>query len=289
MACASLLRIFHPISASLTLTKPLRPSCHPVRVAKASRSRSSVRQSLYMTSESSPRRCVVAENSKTDHENGTATVGAILASTAAAIVLGGAICDSALALSSRLPVDFIDDAKVEVVDQRRELSSTTDLPVAPPVLFRSDAASSSAASMDSDLEITTSLSLATDAQQPMTLLQLADASAIADDGDVAGPQQLDPATARLASSILGPFISILNFLFIIRIVMSWYPQLPVSKLPYSIAFLPTEPLLAPTRSVIPPIGGVDVAPVIWVAIMSFVNETLLGPQGLLVLLSQQQG
>eukprot|EP00897_Mesotaenium_endlicherianum_P009644 jgi/Mesen1/8708/ME000052S08140 len=92
---------------------------------------------------------------------------------------------------------------------------------------------------------------------------------------------LDPASAKLISAILGPFFAGLNFLFIIRI-------LPVNKLPYVIAYRPTEPVLGPTRRLIPPVGGVDVAPVIWVAIMSFINEILLGSQGLLVLLSQQQ-
>ncbi|KAH7420779.1 hypothetical protein KP509_13G022000 [Ceratopteris richardii] len=100
---------------------------------------------------------------------------------------------------------------------------------------------------------------------------------------------LDPAVASVLMSILGPVFSSLNFLFIIRIVMSWYPQLPVDKFPYVIAFAPTEPVLEPTRKLIPPVGGVDVSPVIWVAIMSFLNEILLGQQGLLVLLSQQQG
>lgn len=99
---------------------------------------------------------------------------------------------------------------------------------------------------------------------------------------------LDPSLARLLISILGPVFTSLNLLFIIRIVMSWYPQLPVDKLPYIIAFAPTEPVLEPTRKLIPPVGGVDVSPVIWVALMSFLNEVLLGQQGLLVLLSQQQ-
>lgn len=98
---------------------------------------------------------------------------------------------------------------------------------------------------------------------------------------------LDPSVASLLIQILGPVFASLNFLFIIRIVMSWYPQLPVDKFPYVIAFAPTEPVLEPTRRLIPPVGGVDVSPVIWVALMSFVNEILLGQQGLLVLLSQQ--
>ncbi|KAL2650359.1 hypothetical protein R1flu_018487 [Riccia fluitans] len=99
---------------------------------------------------------------------------------------------------------------------------------------------------------------------------------------------LDPATAQLAITFLGPIFAFFNLLFIFRIVMSWYPQIPVNKFPFVLAYAPTEPVLGPTRRLIPPVGGVDVAPVIWVALMSFINEILLGKQGLFVLLSQQQ-
>lgn len=98
---------------------------------------------------------------------------------------------------------------------------------------------------------------------------------------------LDPATAKVAIAILGPFLSSFAFLFILRIIMSWYPKLPVEKFPYIIAYAPTEPLLIPTRRLIPPLGGVDVTPVVWFGLISFLNEILVGPQGLLVLFSQQ--
>jgi YggT family protein len=44
---------------------------------------------------------------------------------------------------------------------------------------------------------------------------------------------------------------------------------------------PTEPLLAPTRRLIQPIGGVDVTPVIWVGLISLLRELLVGQQGLI--------
>ncbi|KAL5721427.1 hypothetical protein ACHQM5_005077 [Ranunculus cassubicifolius] len=97
---------------------------------------------------------------------------------------------------------------------------------------------------------------------------------------------LDPETAKLAIGILSPVFSAFSFLFIVRIVMSWYPKLPVGKFPYVLAYAPTEPILVPTRKVIPPLGGVDVTPVVWFALISFMSEILVGPQGLLRLLSQ---
>ncbi|MEL6554218.1 MAG: YggT family protein, partial [Cyanobacteria bacterium J06621_11] len=37
----------------------------------------------------------------------------------------------------------------------------------------------------------------------------------------------------------------------------------------------------PVRKVVPPIGGVDISPVIWVAIVSFLREIVVGQQGLM--------
>jgi uncharacterized protein YggT (Ycf19 family) len=39
--------------------------------------------------------------------------------------------------------------------------------------------------------------------------------------------------------------------------------------------------------VIEPVNGVDISPIVWFAVISFFNEILLGPQGLLILLSQK--
>ncbi len=40
---------------------------------------------------------------------------------------------------------------------------------------------------------------------------------------------------------------------------------------------------------IPLVGGVDVTPIVWVGLLSFLNEILLGPQGILMLIQRQSG
>jgi YggT family protein len=99
---------------------------------------------------------------------------------------------------------------------------------------------------------------------------------------------LDPEGAKTASAVLGPLFALSTILFIVRIVMTWYPSVPYTKLPWVLAYAPTEPLLKPTRALVPPVGGVDVSPIIWVGMISFMNEILLGKQGLLVLLANKQ-
>jgi YggT family protein len=82
---------------------------------------------------------------------------------------------------------------------------------------------------------------------------------------------------------LSILLGMMMFLFIVRIVLSWYPQAEVTKFPFNVAVIPTEPFLAVTRKIVTPIGGVDITPIIWVGIFSLLRELLLGQQGLLTM------
>lgn len=87
--------------------------------------------------------------------------------------------------------------------------------------------------------------------------------------------------------LAGPCINLFNFVMIVRTILTWYPKTDLAKRPWIFIAVPTEPLLRATRKVIQPVGGVDISPIVWFAIMSFVHEILVGPQGILVLLSQK--
>lgn len=89
------------------------------------------------------------------------------------------------------------------------------------------------------------------------------------------------SNAALATWIVGPVLSLYTLLFILRIVLTWYPQIELNKFPYTLVSWPTEPLLIPVRKLVPPIGGVDISPVIWAGIVSLMRELLVGQQGLL--------
>lgn len=102
--------------------------------------------------------------------------------------------------------------------------------------------------------------------------------------DMAG---LNSATAGLISSILRPTLSLSSLLMIVRIVLTWYPEIDATKMPWSVAYTPTEPLLDATRKVVKPFNGLDVSPIVWVAILSFLSEILTGPQGILSLIERK--
>ncbi|MBO3462306.1 YggT family protein [Aetokthonos hydrillicola Thurmond2011] len=91
---------------------------------------------------------------------------------------------------------------------------------------------------------------------------------------------------ELTGWILGLLLGLMIFLFIFRIVLTWYPQIDLNRLPFNLVAWPTEPFLVPLRKLVPPIGGVDITPIIWVGILSLAREIILGQQGLLTLLSR---
>jgi len=86
--------------------------------------------------------------------------------------------------------------------------------------------------------------------------------------------------------ILSPLLGLMTFLFIFRIILTWYPQADLNRLPLNLIAWPTEPFLVPLRKLVQPIGGVDITPILWVGILSLIREILLGQQGLLTMMTR---
>ena len=82
---------------------------------------------------------------------------------------------------------------------------------------------------------------------------------------------------------IGILLSFLTLVFLIRLILTWYPKIDLTKGFWLLIALPTSSILNITRKFIPPIGGVDVGPVIWIGIISFLREILVGQQGLIKL------
>lgn len=80
---------------------------------------------------------------------------------------------------------------------------------------------------------------------------------------------------------LGLLLSVLTLIFLIRLILTWYPKININKGFWLIVSVPSSPILNLTKKVVPPIGGVDVTPVIWVGLISLLREILVGQQGLI--------
>ena len=79
----------------------------------------------------------------------------------------------------------------------------------------------------------------------------------------------------------GIFLSFLTLTFLVRLIMTLYPKIELNKGFWLLISIPTNSILNLTRKIVPPIGGVDVGPVIWIGIISLLREILVGQQGLL--------
>ena len=86
---------------------------------------------------------------------------------------------------------------------------------------------------------------------------------------------------------VGIFLSFLTLVFLIRLILTWYPKVDLNKGFLLLIAIPTSYILNITKKFIPPIGGVDVTPVIWIGIISFLREILVGQQGLIKLAMQK--
>lgn len=82
---------------------------------------------------------------------------------------------------------------------------------------------------------------------------------------------------------IGLLLGLMSILFIFRIVLTWYPQAKLSEFPFNVVVLPTEPFLKPLRKIVPPIGGVDITPIIMVGVCTLLREILVGQQGLITM------
>ena len=87
--------------------------------------------------------------------------------------------------------------------------------------------------------------------------------------------------------LLGIILSFLTLVFLLRLIMTWYPKINGENGFWIIVTLPTNQILNITKKLIPPIGGVDISPVIWIGIISFIRELLVGQQGLIKLAIQR--
>ena len=77
--------------------------------------------------------------------------------------------------------------------------------------------------------------------------------------------------------------------FLMRIVLTWYPQVNITKGFWLVFYFPTEAFLSPTRRFIAPIGGVDITPVIWFGLITLARELLVGQQGILAQITRNLG
>ena len=74
---------------------------------------------------------------------------------------------------------------------------------------------------------------------------------------------------------LSTFLSIYTVLLIIRILLSWFPNVDWLNPPFSVLSQLTDPYLNLFRSIIPPLGGIDLSPILAFLLLSFLRQGIM--------------
>jgi YggT family protein len=71
------------------------------------------------------------------------------------------------------------------------------------------------------------------------------------------------------------FLQIYSILLIIRILLSWFPNVDWFSPPFSVLSQLTDPYLNIFRSIIPPLGGIDLSPILAFLLLGFVQRGIV--------------
>ncbi len=79
---------------------------------------------------------------------------------------------------------------------------------------------------------------------------------------------------NLLITTLATFIQIYNVLLIIRVLLTWFPNIDLYSQPFAALTQITDPYLNLFRSIIPPLGGMDFSPILAFLVLTLVGDFL---------------
>lgn len=80
----------------------------------------------------------------------------------------------------------------------------------------------------------------------------------------------------LLTNTLATFISIYTYVLIIRILLTWFPNISWYNQPFSTLSQLTDPYLNLFRSIIPPLGGIDISPILAIFLLQIAGGLISG-------------
>ncbi|BAZ69625.1 MAG: YggT family protein [Pelatocladus maniniholoensis HA4357-MV3] len=79
----------------------------------------------------------------------------------------------------------------------------------------------------------------------------------------------------LLISTLATFIQIYSTLLIIRVLLTWFPNINWYNQPFAALSQITDPYLNIFRNIIPPLGGIDFSPILAFLVLNIVSSLLV--------------
>ena len=77
------------------------------------------------------------------------------------------------------------------------------------------------------------------------------------------------------SQLINSLFNIYWWLIIVRIFLTWVPSIRWENQPFNTLRKLVDPLLAPFRSLIPSIGGLDISPIVALLFLQFVQVAIV--------------
>jgi YggT family protein len=84
------------------------------------------------------------------------------------------------------------------------------------------------------------------------------------------------ATTELLTNSLVNFINIYLILIFVRLLLSWFQTVEVAYQAISFLSPITDPYLNIFRSFIPPLGGIDLSPILAIIVLQLISSLLTG-------------
>jgi YggT family protein len=79
----------------------------------------------------------------------------------------------------------------------------------------------------------------------------------------------------LLITLVSDVIQLLTLLIIVRAVLSWIPTADYGHPVIRFVMRVTDPVLEPVRRVLPPLGGLDLSPIIAILLLQFAGQLLI--------------
>jgi YggT family protein len=76
-------------------------------------------------------------------------------------------------------------------------------------------------------------------------------------------------------SAISNFFQLLQLVLIVRICLTWFPNINWWNQPFKFLREITDPLLEPFRRIVPPIGGLDLSPMVLFFVIGIVEKLVL--------------
>ncbi len=78
----------------------------------------------------------------------------------------------------------------------------------------------------------------------------------------------------MVNRLVDPAVQFLTLLVIVRVLLTWIPSVDYGHPLIRLIARITDPILLPVRRILPPMGGLDLSPIIAILLLSLVGHLL---------------